>query len=57
MLAGQKVPGEVDYDACLGDPQRQEEAPEVVLDDGGVLEPHDDDIPGEKSFNSNRGTT
>ncbi len=45
MLARQEVPGEFSGKAGHANPEGEEEAPEVVVDDAWVLQPEGDDVP------------
>ena len=48
MFPRQEVPGKVYNEASHGNPDCQEEAPEVIVDRGWVFKPEDHDIPAEK---------
>jgi hypothetical protein len=56
MLAWQEVPGEFSGKAGHADPEGEEEAPEVIVDDAWVLQPEDDDIPVKDYHNYKSGT-
>ena len=47
MFPRQEIPGKVYNEASHGNPDCQEEAPEVIIDRSWVLKPKDHDIPTE----------